>query len=304
MQIDCPICNLKNIDKKHPYSSHKIKYASFIEKYYPRFDLLTKEPIKFKSEDSYELTDFNDKRNLKKYLELATKEDGLSYLKNWVSRRKESKSLIYSPSEFECKSFCFPTIKFLHKFYGKDSYKKICEEAGLINRYDYSQILELEEKELNFIIDTRENSVLDLPNKIIQKLDVGDYTIENSDIIIEKKSISDFCGTLSKGFDRFARELDRCKKNNQYLIILIEEKFSNITSLAYLPHTKKIRATSDFILHRAREILRLYPEICQIVCVNNKKEAANLIQQIFSLKNDPKTIDFQYVLDSEKIILK
>lgn len=303
MEINCPICNLKNIDKKHPYSFHKIKYASFIEKYYPRFDLLSKESIKFKSEDNYFLTDFNDKRNLKKYLESISKEEGLFYLKNWLWRRKESKNLIYSPSEFECKSFCFPSIKFFHKFYGIDSYENICKEVGLINRYNYHQELEFENKELNFIVDTRENSVLNVPNKIVQKMDAGDYTVEGSDILIEKKSITDFCGTLSQNFDRFCRELDRVKKSNKYLIILVEEKFSNLVSLAYLPHTKRIKASNDFIFHRAREILKLYADICQIVCVSNKKEAAILIQKIFSLKNDSKTIDFQYILDSERIIL-
>ena len=38
-----------------------------------RFDLLTKEAIVFKNKESYFLTDFNDKRNLKKYFAIDNK---------------------------------------------------------------------------------------------------------------------------------------------------------------------------------------------------------------------------------------
>ena len=48
--MNCPICNIENIDKKHPYLSHKIKYADFIEKYYPKIDLYTKKLINYKND--------------------------------------------------------------------------------------------------------------------------------------------------------------------------------------------------------------------------------------------------------------
>ena len=65
----------------------------------------------------------------------------------------------------------------------------------------------------------------------------------------------------------------------------MEEKFNNIKSLRYLPHTKQIRATSDFIFHRAREIINKYPLNCQIVCLDGKKKAVKFIETIFSLRN-------------------
>ena len=297
----CKICNEIVLKDSHYYKNHKIKISDYHLKYFPKYDLYTKEQLLFKNKENYFNSDFNNKINLKKYLESISKENGLEYLKNWLLKRKENKNLIYAPSHFELKTLQYPSIKFFHKYYGLNSYEQICEDLNLIVRYDYNQKITLENKQLNFVVDTRENSILDVPNKQIQKLDVGDYTIENSNIIIEKKSLVDFCGTLSKGFYRFIKELERTKNNNKYLIILVEEKFNNIQSIKYLPHTKKIKATSDFIFHRARQILNLYPLNCQIACCDGKKDSINLIKHIFSIKNDSRTIDYQYLLDTNQI---
>ncbi len=244
-----------------------------------------------------------NKIEFKKYLLSISNEDGLTYLQNWLTDRKIEKKLIYSPSEFECKSLVFPSIRYINKYYGNGSYEKLCSNIGLKLRYNYDESLEIiQNKQLNFIVDTRENSILDVPNKQIKKLDYGDYcTEDNCNVIVERKSLVDFCGTLSKGFDRFCRELDRCKRDDNYLIILVEEKFNNINSLRYLPHTKKIRATPTFIFHRAREIMLNYPLNCQIVCVGGRNSAINFMKTIYSLRNNLQTLDYQYLIDIKNI---
>lgn len=296
----CKICNQPIESARHFYTNHKIKEKSYYETYYGFKDKLTNELIEFKSVDNYFLTDFVSRVNLKKYLESISKEEGLEYLKSWLKRRKDIKDIIYAPGEFECRSLLFPSIKFINSFYGNGVYEFICNESGLIVKYNYKQELKIDNnKELNFIVDSREQSLLDVPNKQIGKLDVGDYTVTGSNIIIERKSLTDFCGTLSKGFDRFCRELDRCRENDNYLIILMEEKFNNINSLKYLPHTKRIKATPEFILYRARKISVDYADICQIVCVDGRKNAVEFIEKIYKLENNIKTIDFQYIIDSK-----
>ena len=69
--------------------------------------------------------------NLKKYLESMPKEDGLQYLKNWLSRRKEIKNLNIAPMEFECKSLMFPSLIYWDKKYGINTYNKICSDLEL-----------------------------------------------------------------------------------------------------------------------------------------------------------------------------
>lgn len=299
----CQICKEEIPDSefnKHPWRRHDIRLEEYFIKYHPRFDLHDQSIIQYKNPIQYLSTDFNSKNNFRMWLKNQTKEAARNYCKNLLIRRKSEKSLIYAPGQFELRSTIMPSILSYENMFGEGSYKKICEEIGLKLRYDYCQKIEIEEKELNFIVDTRENLVLNVPNKQIAKLDVGDYTIDGSELVIEKKSLVDFCGTLSKGFDRFCRELDRCVNNNQYLIILVEEKFNNINSIAYLPHTKRIKATNDFIFHQAREIINKYPLHCQIVCVDGKKEAVKFVKKIFLIKNDPKSIDFQYFIDTNK----
>ena len=297
--IDCPICNVKNIDKKHPYSCHKIKYASFIEKYYPRFDILTKEPIKFKSEDSYFLTDFNDKRNLKKYLESISKEGGLNYLKDYLCRRREFKQNSgFALTEFEIKSLIFPSINYIERYYGVGSYKKLCLDSRLQIKYDYNTIPEFDRdiSGQDFICDTREQKIISLPNMQVSKLEFGDYTLEKSNLFIERKSLADLLGTLSKGYERFNREIQRCKNKDSYLLILIEENYKNLQSFEYMPHIHS-KCTWSFISHRIRELIQKYPCHIQFLAVDGRQEAARIIEKVFKLEDSILSIDLQYLYD-------
>ncbi len=283
------------MERKHFYSVHKIKESLYYETHFPRKDLLTNEKIPFKSPESYPLTDFLTRTNLSKYLKSLDKEKGLDYCKEWLLRRKNIKNLEFAPGEFECKSLLFPSIKFFHEFYGNLSYESECLDIGLDIRYDYYKELEFENKELEIICDTREQLLLDFKNKQIATLPYGDYTIrENKGIYIERKSLNDVISTISQGYERFIKELERCKKDNNYLIILIEEEYSHLTSYPYLPHTKRIKASPDFIWHRIREIIHKFPLNCQFLAVNGRPESIRVINNIFNFKGDIRKTDLQY----------
>jgi ERCC4-type nuclease len=191
----------------------------------------------------------------------------------------------------------FPSIKYIIKKYGEKAYYKMCICGFLKVRYDYEQSLNFDEKiNLNFLIDTREQNVITLPNSQIAKLNYGDYSIEDNpnNIFIERKSLLDFIGTLSSGFDRLKRELDRCVKDNGYLIMLIEEAYPNLLEFNDRAECRRVKATPDFIMHRARELLTLYPHNLQVLAVNGRIEAARIIKRIFTIKQDIKKVDLQY----------
>lgn len=297
----CKICDQEVTEKSHFWKNHKIKEKDYYEQYIPKSDLFTNEPIIFKNPEQYFLTDFNDKRNLKKYLESKSKKEGLDYLELWISKRKQIKDLTYAMPEFECKSLCFPSIKFIRDFFGLDCYDCICLTNKLQLRHDYNQKLEIDNnKELNFICDSREQNILRLPNMQIAALNYGDYTIENSNIYIERKSLSDAISTLSGGFERLKKEIERCKENNHYLVILIEEKYSNLQGFEYMPH---IHSKCDwiFISHRIRELLHEYPLTIQFLAVDGRKESVRVMEKIFKLNNDINSLDLQY-LYNQKIL--
>jgi ERCC4 domain len=294
----CKICNSEFSERSHFWKTHKLKEKDYYEKYFPKLDLFTQEKIEFKNPEQYELTNFNHKNNLKKYLESNTDSFSQYYLSSWLDQRQKLKNTQIAPSEFELKSLQFPSIKYLIKKYGADAYKKMCLCGFLKIRYDYNLNLSFDEsKKLEFLVDTREQAVATLENIQIKALNYGDYTVENSKIFIERKSLNDFIGTLSKGFDRFKNELDRCVKDDGFLIVLIEEKYSNLLSFNYLPHCKKIKATPDFIMHRARELLNLYPNNIQMLAVDGRKESARVIEKMFKLSDDIKTVDLQFYYD-------
>lgn len=296
--MKCLICQEEILERSHHWKRHKTKESNYYQKYYPKFDLFTKESIIFKSPDSYFLTDFNDKNNLKKYLESLSKENGLQYLKNWLLKRKEVKNLIYSPSQIELRTLMFPSIKSFHKIYGKNSYELLCKELNLINRYDYNQTIEYNNIIPEIIIDTRENKLLKFNCNIeIRKLNVGDYScdINHYKINVERKSIQDFLGSITSGFERFSREMERAEKLGIYIIILIESKINNLFGFKHLGyiHTE---ASADYVNKRMRDLLSQYPNI-QICCVDGRIKASEFIVNLYRLKNDPRTIDFQYYID-------
>lgn len=297
--IDCPICGIKNIDKKHPYSLHKIKYKDFIEKYYPRKDLFSKEKIEFKSLESYFLTDFKDKRNLKKYLETIDKNKALEYLQSWLLRRKKNKiNFDFNLTQFEIRSLMFPSIKYIENFFGSGSYKKICLDCGIQYRNNYEYIPKFNKDISNKLLfqDTREQRGILLSNMEIKKLPFGDYCIENGNLYLERKSLNDFLNTMSSGYTRFNNEILRCKEAGGFLLVIIEESYKNLQSFEYMPHIHS-KCSWSFISHRVRELISQFPLNLQFLAVDGRLEIKRVIEKIFKIEHGIGIPDFQYLYD-------
>lgn len=66
---------------------------------------------------------------------------------------------------------------------------------------------------LSIVVDTREQRPWHFPEDLATvkrgTLDYGDYALEGDHFAIERKSLDDFAGTVSSGWERFCRELDR-----------------------------------------------------------------------------------------------
>lgn len=243
------------------------------------------------------------KSELKQYLESVSPEEGVDYLKNWLRNRKIEKNLIYALGEFECRSLCFPSIKYIHKKYGIGSYEKICKDIGLKLRYNYGLLPEYFYSPTEIFCDSREQSPyikLNLPIKVVT-LNFADYCPNPNpeNIFVERKEIGDWAGVMSKGYERFCREIQRAKNNNAYVIILIEGSYSDIQSINYLPQTKWIKSTPIFLFKRARDLYLKFDNF-QMVAGGNRKECINLFQKLIKIKNI-QTIDIQYLIDTKQI---
>jgi hypothetical protein len=283
------------------YGLNKVKYY---QKYYERRDLLTKELINFKSKEQYLNSDFNDKNNMKKWLKNQPIEEVKQYCKQLLIKRKELKGLTYSPTQIELRTIMAPSIIFYNQIF--QNYYDVCSSIGLENKFiDPNLLINNFKNKLNqkdtIYVDTREQSWLKFNTPFeIKTLSFGDYTCsnDNCNCFIERKSLSDFISTLSvKNYDRFKNEIEKAKKNNSYIVVMVEETLSNALSFQYLPHiSKKIKATPEYIFHNVRELLQSYDNI-QFLFVDGRKEMTRLIEGIFASKCSYKKIDLQLAYD-------
>jgi DNA excision repair protein ERCC-4 len=93
---------------------------------------------------------------------------------------------------------------------------------------------------MKVIIDTREKKPYDYIFDMVgvkykfKKLNVGDYSIEGKEdvISIERKSLSDFVSSISKGRKRFEAELERAR-SYKFFAIIIEGSYFDIKIQRY-----------------------------------------------------------------------
>jgi ERCC4-type nuclease len=79
--------------------------------------------------------------------------------------------------------------------------------------------------QISIIIDTREQTPWSFPTVAatvrFAKLSAGDYALEGDHrFAIERKSMDDFCGTVSSGWKRFLREIARMDGHEARVIIV------------------------------------------------------------------------------------
>lgn len=311
--IICPECQ-QNFESYsafngHPYKAHKITIENFCKKYWPKNDLFTKEQLPFKNLETYLNSDFTNKNNLKKYCGTISNEECqelfLKILLKTKHKLNSENNYNFAPTQTYLRSIIAPAIPTIEKTLGR-SYEQILLDVGFDKLYNYNyKNIQLNNKndEIIILIDTREQKKLILPYKtIITKLDSGDYSIQSpyyDNLYIERKSITDFCSTLSMGFERFQREIDRAKQLNHYIVVLVEESFSSISSLEHLPHTKNIKAKPEFVFHRMREIIRKNNNI-QFLFVSGRKECSGILVKLLT---NPvlKSYDLQYLYDLKQL---
>jgi len=297
--VKCKVCEkeYENDRKFHAHlKAHKLKMADYYNQYEPRKDLLTGEYIKFKNKDYYFSHDFNNKNNMKKWLLLQMPDKQKDYLKSLLSRRKLKHSLKYAPTEVELRSITSPPLFFYNEVLG--DYYKTCKDLDYVNKYEYpTESLYYKIKEgFKIYVDTREQQPLqiDYPTEV-RGLKFGDYALNDPDnkCYIERKSIKDFIGTLSGGYERFCREIERAIAANAHLVVLVERPLAECLSFNHLDYVyKKTQATPEFVFYNVRNIIQKYPE-AQFLFVKGREECVRVMKRIFFSEGQFRKYDLQ-----------
>lgn len=309
--ITCFECG-KVFDKRKSLHAHIKAHGMNLGDYYvkniPKYDLLTNEPIPFKNYENYSETDFRSKKNMYNWLRQCSREEKNHYckkvFKTHIEKKKES--MKYAPNHLY-----FMTHPRLPKkeFYEKEILNELFEELSLENVFTESisqcpNLFELSD-DLKILKDTREQKPLSFNglDSSFMKLDFGDYTIggENySYIYVDRKSEGDLKGTLSMGFERFCRELDRTRQFNAYLYIVIESSFRQIYMNNNLLYKKKQNLT--YVWENMRKIIANYSDVCQFIFTENRDNSEVVIPYLLANGEKFKKIDLQFYLEKYKCL--
>lgn len=301
--VKCKICEAAFPDDKAFHShlkTHKLRMVEYYQTHEPRYDLLTGELINFKNKDYYFSNDFNNKNNLKSWLKAQDLGKQQNYLRNFLNQRKEKHNLAFSPSEVELRSITSPAIPFYQQTFG--DYYSICSQLGFKNKYEYpvAPLPYREKQGFSIYVDTREQKplVIDYPTEL-KGLKFGDYALSDPTCkcYIERKSITDFIGTLSGGYDRFCREIERALAADANLVVLVERPIQECLSFQYLSYvSKKIKVTPEFVFHNVREIIQKYSNV-QFLFVDGREECVRVMKSIFFSDGHFRNYDLQLMYD-------
>jgi len=299
----CQVCHEEFDTEKGLHihlKKHKMDLATYYTTFYPRNNLLTGKPLPFKKKDDYFNNDFSTRSQLIKWCMSQDKEVTAEYSLKKLKQRIELKSLKYAPNHLELKINKLPDIDVYKYAFG--SYGAACKAAGVRplhgSAIDENFFKEDEHFEnLKIFVDTREQKPLTFNVSEDLKLDFGDYTVGGDDYnytYVDRKSDSDFKGTLSGGLARFKRELQRVQDFDSYLFIVVESDLNRLyKNNAFGPHKSNL----EFIYHNMRLISHEFAGSCQFVFTGTRTNSQSVIPKILTLGKKLWDVDLQYYID-------
>ena len=147
--------------------------------------------------------------------------------------------------------------------------------------------------EFRIVIDTREQTPWSFPPEIpveIETLKTGDYALAGDDAFaIERKSKDDFLGTISTGWGRFCRELNRMEAAGFPAKPVIVECdfsafcFSERNGEIIPPDHEHYKLTPQFVMKR---IGQLTARGAPVICAGNPELASALAFAIHRERQD------------------
>ena len=303
----CKECNqeFKSLGGLHTHISktHGMLLGAYYVTHFPRFNKLTGNPIPYKNYNQYLEEDFSDKKQLVKWCYRMPIGEVKQYLLDLLRKRILKKDLKSLPTANELATInMMPSIFVFEDFFLH--YQKVSDILGLSIR------LELEAKlphyhrgDMEILIDTREQQPLEFSNSRILKLEFGDYTAAKdyySKTFVERKSMQDFIGTMSQGFERFCNEMERAANLNAYLYVVVD---GTVEGTKKFHKFNAHQAKTSFIFSRMREIQQKYAN-CQFVFSGGRDNSEKLIPKLLFYGPDAWGVDVQYFVDKQRLKLE
>lgn len=289
MEHTCKVCgkSYKSLKGLHVHVSrkHGLSVPEYYVQNFQRKDRHTGELLEFKDTIDYFARDFANLNNFISWAQNAPKQDVRDYMLKQLKTRIEGKKLKYGPSHLELLTNKLPSIDLFKSFFG--SYSAACNAINIEPLYDKNIIKGFfdKDKELDdvrILIDTRERKPLKFNKSASLKLDFGDYAVGSPHYnytYVDRKDESDFRSTMTTGYDRFVRELQRAQQFDAFLFIVVEGSIESIERNNILNPS---RSNLSFIWHNMRKLSHDFARCCQFIFTGNKgKELFNQIDDDF-----------------------
>lgn len=277
---------------------HGMGCPEYYVKNFARKNLLTGELLPFKDYNSYFEHDFINAQQMNKWCNENPAEIVKPYILAKLKKRKDEKSLEYAPSYLDLKLSRMPSVESYRKHFG--SYALAAKEVGLKiwNKDKLPADFLSVPPNLQILIDTREQKPLSFANSQTMKLDLGDYTIGSDNYsytYVDRKSASDFKGTMTLGYERFQKEMERAREFGCFIFVVIESSISEIYAQNHYKQFHK--ANLDFIWHQLKEMQRNYKDCCQFIFSGSREKSEDLIPKILYHGKKLWRVDMQYYID-------
>jgi hypothetical protein len=279
--------------KKH----NRMLLQDYYVKHFARKNLLTNELLPFKNKESYFDHDFNSIHEVYRWCDIANPETVKNYIIDKLATRIESRNLKFAPNEVELYVTRLPNIDIYKKHYL--SYTYACDKIGVKPMFNAKLPDEFNNDYSNLLIltDSREQEPLYFKKQKVKKLDVGDYCIiDGFDYtFVDRKSEADFKTTVSRdNIKRFTRELERARKMNCYIFVVIEGKLEDMEK-----NNKKAAHVSNmnYIFHNMRLLQHEFRDCCQFVFSGSRKRSELFIPKLLKCGKKIWNTDVQYFIN-------
>lgn len=132
---------------------------------------------------------------------------------------------------------------------------------------------------MKIIIDTREQKPLVFTGHktITRKLDEGDYATEESEskIVIERKTLEDFYGSIIQGHARFKAEILRSRAKNKVFYIFLQGRIEDFISLKW--SDRELKTKPETIKKMLETMIERY-DLKIIECPNRTAMSKKMIE--------------------------
>lgn len=304
MSVTCKECGLdfKSERSVHIHlKKHKLSLAEYYEKHFPRLNMATGKPLKFKDKEDYFGRFFDNRPQMNKFL-MSGDAKAPAIALELLRRRVEDKELEFAPSHVELELLELPALDIYKHLFG--SYWSASQELDIEPLFNRNLTFNLADYEdIPIMIDTREQKAFEFTDSRVNKLHVGDYTAVGdffTNTFIERKSEGDFVGTLGQaGFDRFCREIESAQIHGAYIFVVVENSIDKIVKNSIF---KKHRSAMSLVWHNMRKIQHKYPRTVQFVFAPSRNSAQNLTQSLLFHGKEAWNVDIQYFLDKQNVV--